>query len=268
MLSTEPVRAAFVTRSWFRTTFVLPCPLDLQEELVASGPGSDTGYRSIARRIECEIDDGTPNQKLASERALAERFDCQRGTVRRALQLLESRGLIYRRDRSGWYTTPASLDYILTGSPPLAELTAQLGRELRTEVLTTVEPPGHQPPDGMVFAVRRRRRLDGWPIVAEDIHVKADLGSRIESCDMRLSTKSILASVGIEITFEQATLEVLAAPDWVGEVLGLGVVGSVLRVIRQRYVGDRLVQSDTEWWRSRAVRLHVGITGGEVRTSE
>lgn len=226
---------------------------------------SETGYRAIAERIESELTPGSPNDKLASERALAERFACQRATVRRALQLLESRGLIYRHQRSGWYNTPAGLDYVLTGSPPLAELTAQRGRELRTEVLTKVAPQGHNPPNAMMFVARRRRHLDGWPIVVEDIHLQSDLASRIEDSDLRLSTKSILASVGIDVSFEQATLEVVAAPQWVGDALRLRLGGSVLKITRQRFDGDRMIQCDTEWWRSEAVRLHVVVAGDQVR---
>ncbi|MCP3977142.1 MAG: GntR family transcriptional regulator [bacterium] len=223
-------------------------------------------YLAIAEEIERELAQSNAPDGLASERDLAERFKCQRGTVRRALQLLESRGSIYRRGRSGWYRSPARLDYVLTGAPPLAELTAQMGRELKTEVITNTAPPGHRPPDGMVFVARRLRRLDGWPIVVEDIHLRPDLVKRIEHADLRHSTKAILAAVDIEITFEQATLEVVAAPQWVIEGLGLRVGGSLLEITRQRFIGDDLVQSDIEWWRSQALRLHVAITGDSVRS--
>lgn len=224
---------------------------------------SATRYLAIVDDIETEIGRGQPNDKLGSERALAERFSCQRGTVRRALQVLESRGLIYRRDRSGWYQTPARLDYILTGSPPLEELTAHLGRELRTEVLTSTIPVGHRPPPDMVFVARRLRRLDGWPIVVEDIHLLSDLAGRIKESDLRQSTKAILSSVEIDVSFEQAALEVVAAPRWVSDALGLRIGGSVLEITRQRFSGDHMIQCDTEWWRSESVRLHVTIQGEE-----
>lgn len=232
---------------------------------MAERGSSETGYRAIARRIEGEVGVGPSDTKLASERSLAERFACQRGTVRRALTLLESRGVIYRRARSGWYSTPASLDYVLTGSTPLAELTAQMGRDLQTELLATTQPKNHHSPDSMVFVARRRRRLDGWPIVVEDLHLRPELSDRIKHCDLQLSTKTILASVGIDVSFEQAILDVVAAPSWVRDALGLRVGGSVLRIARQRFTGDQLIQSDTEWWRSKAVRLHVAIGGNDVR---
>ena len=230
-------------------------------------PRPATRYLAIAEEIEGRLAVQGSTDKLESERELAGRYDCQRGTVRRALHLLESRGLIYRRERSGWYRSPARLDYVLTGAPPLAELTAQLGRQLTTEVLPADHADHGETSPGMAFVVRRRRRLDGWPIVVEDIHLRSDLVTRIEGSDLAQSTTAILAAVGIEITFEQASLEVVAAPKWVIEALGLRVGGSLLKITRQRFLGDDLIQNDTEWWRSQAVRLHVAITGDSTRTA-
>ena len=229
--------------------------------------GRSARYVTIAEEIERGLAQPGASNELESERTLADQFECQRGTVRRALHLLESRGLIYRRERSGWYRSPARLDYVLTGAPPLAELTAQIGRELTTEVLPSGGSDRPETSRGMTFVVRRRRRLDGWPIVVEDIHLRSDLVERIEGTDLAQSTTAILAAVGIEVTFEQASLEVVAAPKWVIEALGLRVGGSLLKITRQRFMGDDLIQNDTEWWRSQAVRLHVAITGDSNRTA-
>jgi len=52
----------------------------------------------ITRWIEQQIRDCNykPDEKLPSENDLAQRFDVSRVTIRRALQSLESNGLIYR----------------------------------------------------------------------------------------------------------------------------------------------------------------------------
>ena len=125
-------------------------------------PRRSTRYLTIAAEIERTLSlHGAPD-RLESERALATKFACQRGTVRRALQLLESRGLIYRRQRSGWYRSPARLDYVLTGAPPLADLAAGMGRDLATEVLTSIAPEAHKAEPGMAFrreAKTKARRL-------------------------------------------------------------------------------------------------------------
>ena len=230
-------------------------------------PRRSTRYLTIAAEIERTLSRPGSPDRLESERALATQFACQRGTVRRALQLLESRGLIYRRQRSGWYRSPARLDYVLTGAPPLADLAAEMGRDLATEVLTSIAPDAHETELGMAFVVRRRRRLDGWPIVVEDIHLRSDLVTRIEGANLAQSTTALLAAVGIEVTFEQASLEVVTAPGWVVDALGLRVGGSLLKITRQRFLGDNLIQDDVEWWRSEAVRLHVAITGDSRRTA-
>ena len=50
----------------------------------------------------------TPNDKFLSESELCDKFRCSRQTVRRALEVLEQRGLITRIQGSGTYVSPAS----------------------------------------------------------------------------------------------------------------------------------------------------------------
>ncbi|CAM3904607.1 Putative transcriptional regulator of 2-aminoethylphosphonate degradation operons [Vibrio aerogenes CECT 7868] len=68
-------------------------------------------YIKIKETIEEQILQGTlsAGQKLPSERQLAESFHTTRVTLREALSLLESDGLIYREDRRGWFISPPRL---------------------------------------------------------------------------------------------------------------------------------------------------------------
>src|SRR5436190_7888280 len=60
------------------------------------GMSSKPLYRQVADAIRTEIADGTypPGSKLPSERALCERFDAARNTVRMGLNVLITEGLI------------------------------------------------------------------------------------------------------------------------------------------------------------------------------
>jgi DNA-binding GntR family transcriptional regulator len=49
--------------------------------------------------------------RLPSERKLQSDSVAARGTVRETLFQLEAKGLIYRRDRSGWYVSPPAVTY-------------------------------------------------------------------------------------------------------------------------------------------------------------
>ena len=55
----------------------------------------------IAARIAAG--DLKPGDKLPSERRLQDEVGVARGTIRAGLFQLEAEGVIYRRDRSGWY---------------------------------------------------------------------------------------------------------------------------------------------------------------------
>lgn len=64
----------------------------------------------------------TPGQKLPTERELAERFDVSRPSVREAIQKLEAKGLVSRRQGGGTYVC----DNLLTGlTDPLFALIAR-----------------------------------------------------------------------------------------------------------------------------------------------
>ncbi|MEI5604284.1 GntR family transcriptional regulator, partial [Streptomyces brasiliscabiei] len=51
--------------------------------------------------------------RLPSERSLAEKFGVQRGTVRSALQILVDKGLIFSKERSGYFVAPRRIDFNL-----------------------------------------------------------------------------------------------------------------------------------------------------------
>ncbi len=73
-------------------------------------------YVKINQVIAEQIEQGMlePGQKLPSERKLAESFDTTRVTLREALSLLETEGLIYREDRRGWFISYPRLRLDLT----------------------------------------------------------------------------------------------------------------------------------------------------------
>lgn len=227
---------------------------------MSTGP-EPVRYLAIAERIAGELRELGPGRRVGSERSLAERFGCQRTTARRALHHLETAGLIYRRGRSGWYRTPERLDYDLLGAVPLADLVAEQGRELRTEVVGVGDVPPRPVGDGFSFLVRRRRVLDGRVIVAEDLHVADGLVEAMAAHDLTGSTGSILARLGVRVTREDVVVVPTAAElDWVTAALGVRHGTPALEVTRRRWSGPRAVQEDVEWWRADAVRLRVSVT--------
>lgn len=65
-------------------------------------------YRRVADDLRNEMDRGAFEAGvLPTEAALCERFGTSRSTIRKALQLLRSEGLVVSRQGSGWITTPS-----------------------------------------------------------------------------------------------------------------------------------------------------------------
>lgn len=62
----------------------------------------------IEQRLELLIMEGTlrPGEKLLPERELAKKFEVSRPSVREAIQRLEARGLLYRRQGGGTFVQP------------------------------------------------------------------------------------------------------------------------------------------------------------------
>ena len=78
---------------------------------------------SVIRRIEAALLDGSfpANSRLPSERAMAERYDVSRNTIREAIQRLTARGLVSSRHGVGVFVT----DQLRTGSStPWGQLVA------------------------------------------------------------------------------------------------------------------------------------------------
>ena len=72
-----------------------------------AGGGDRFVYAGIAGAIRKKIEDGEYplGSRLPSERVLAEKFYVNRMTIRRALAVLESQGMIKRRHGSGTYAS-------------------------------------------------------------------------------------------------------------------------------------------------------------------
>lgn len=94
-------------------------------------------YRRIALAMQGEIESGMrAGDQLASEHELARRFDVNRHTVRRAIDLLAEAGLLVRRQGTGTFVTEAPIDYSIGGRTRFSENLEAAGRRPFNRVLT------------------------------------------------------------------------------------------------------------------------------------
>ncbi|WP_231878864.1 GntR family transcriptional regulator, partial [Oleiphilus sp. HI0125] len=76
--------------------------------------------------------------KLPSERELSEQHSTTRVTIREALKLLETEGLIYRENRRGWFISPPKLRYdpSVHGRVSFVDYARQQGFQPSTQLLS------------------------------------------------------------------------------------------------------------------------------------
>lgn len=106
-------------------------PIEAEPRARRAGSGSETPrlYQQLAADLEDMIRRGVvrPGERLPSVRFLGRSRGVSLSTVFQALHLLEARGLVRSRERSGWFVTAASLD-----RPPQPEATSRPPAEART----------------------------------------------------------------------------------------------------------------------------------------
>ncbi|HSK99583.1 MAG TPA: GntR family transcriptional regulator [Rubrobacteraceae bacterium] len=143
-------------------------------------------YRGVARELAGLIRGGDllPGSRVPSERELAGEYGISRMTARAALNLLEQRGLIERRDRSGTFVASPKIALDLSavaglsarllrqGITPGAEVverrTAAAG-DLEGAVAEALDIAGEEP----LHVVVRRRTGNGEPLALEESYFPA-----------------------------------------------------------------------------------------------
>jgi DNA-binding GntR family transcriptional regulator len=209
--------------------------------------------------------------KLPSERELQAASGAARGTVREALFQLEAEGVIYRRDRSGWYLCPPPIVYDPTQWAGFMAYVSDQGRTPSTDTLSAERLPaspmvaqalGFAPEeDRGVYALRRRRAVDGRAVLVEDIHVDAQIAPDLLTFSLNDSLTRILREAyGVSIVRTRVDMQPCALSRIDAAALAAKPGAPGLLIVRTSFDAlGRAVEYDREVWRHDAVRLHVDI---------
>ena len=237
----------------------------------ASASKSEGLYLGLRDEIAGRISTGAlrPGDKLPSERDLQGELGVARGTIRESLFQLEAEGLIYRRDRSGWYVSPPPVVYDPTRWEGFLSYVEAQGRRPRTETISTetiaadpllAEVFG-RPLGAPLYLIRRRRYVDDRAVLVERIFVDAALAPDLLRHSLDQSLTGILrGGYGLSVARNQVRMQPCALTGEHAEALRVksGLPG--LAVQRTSYDAQgRVVEFDQEYWRHDAVRISVDI---------
>ena len=232
-------------------------------------------YLTLRDQIAEDIQSGAlaAGAKLPSERHLQAGTGIARGTIREALFQLEAEGLIYRRDRSGWYVSPPPITYDPTRCSGFMSYVSEQGREPATETLSTETLPVpsataevfDSAPDLELYVIHRRRQIDGRPVLVERITVDPTLAPDLLAHDLNGSLTSILRRhYGVTVVRNRVDMQPCALVREPAEALGVKSGTPGLLIVRTSFdARGRVVEYDQEYWRADAIRIHLdlGVTG-------
>ena len=236
-----------------------------------AGAAEGPQYLALRDRIALGIEMGKlpPGGKLPSERQLQTDTGTARGTIREALFQLEAEGLIYRRDRSGWYVSPPAITYDPTRWTGFMTYVAEQGRMPATETLAKEMVPAASAvadifrvaPGTPLYVISRRRSIDQRAVLVERITVDPSLAPNLFDHGLDESLTQVLKShYDLAVVRNRVDMRPCALVRSAADALGVKPGTPGLLVVRTSFDAlGRVVEYDQEYWRHDAICVHVDL---------
>lgn len=221
--------------------------------------GNRPRFLQIVDEVRARIAKGELNEHAAlpSERSLAERFDVSRMTARRALEALESEGLIYSEDRRGRFVSPPRLHYNVSEMVSFVADAQSKGSDLEIDVIKagTTKADARlagllkQPVGTLVHEYTRLFRQDGHAIFIETECVLADRFPDFLDNDLQQSTTRLIeAQYGTQSSTGDIIIRMRGVCD--DEAALLNITASHVAIELEQVIRD---QADTPFCFGRQV---------------
>lgn len=242
------------------------------------------GAELVRRRILDELRDGTlkPGERLGSERALAERFDVSRSTLRLALDALERSGTVRRVPGrgGGTFVHQSKIERDLSTIASLPEYLRRAGYVAGTRVIAASIRPADEmvasqleiEAGAPVYDLLRVRLASGEPISLEHALLPADTFPSLLEQPLGGSLMDVLKQqYGLKVSGAIEQIEVVRAGRDEARLLGVEVGAPLLSVDRvARGEDDKPYEFSVDLFRSDRTRIVTRSTGSarEVSHSE
>ena len=179
-------------------------------------------YLRIYRDLKTQIAEGVyaPNERLPTQRELAQRHGVTVMTVRHALQLLEQEELVVMRHGLGTFVAPQRIRYALGNLRSFAQEMTDQGLEPRTRVLRCELAEPHPrvvellrlEPGEPVLSIERLRFVGDEPVAYQHSQLQPWLAEHLADVDLtEVSIYTYLQSeLGIELARAQERIHAIA----------------------------------------------------------
>jgi GntR family transcriptional regulator len=188
-------------------------------------------YIQIAESLLDRIESGqlAPGDRLPSERELSQMLGVNRMTLRRALQLVATQGLLVRRQGDGTYVAEPKVERQAAQLVPFTRGMARRGLQPGAQVISQELRPVEAAVAGdlglvvgaPVYYIRRLRFLNQEPVMLERLTLPAERFPEMERFDLsRRSIYEILEKeYGAVVVRARQSLEPVAATEYEAELL-------------------------------------------------
>jgi GntR family transcriptional regulator len=238
-------------------------------------PAAKHSAEALRRVLLADMRDGTlqPGQRLGSERALAERYDVSRTTLRLALDALERAGAISRvRGRGGGtFVREAKIERHLAMMAGLPEYLRRQGYLAGSRVISaSLRAADETAALGLdiqtgapVYELLRVRLANGEPISLEHAQLPADYIPGLLEQPLGGSVMEVLRNeYGIEPARAVERIEIALASRDEADLLGVAAGAPLLSVERTTWsTAGRAFEFSTDLFRGDRTRIVTETTG-------
>ncbi len=238
-------------------------------------------HEQISEWIRERIDGGVylPNDRLLSENQICEQFGVSRITVRRALQTLETEGMIYRRQGLGAFVADNRVSQGMIRLTSFVEDMEQAGLKPRSLIVNydqvicpaSIAERLDVEPGRKVVMLERLRLGDGEPIAFDRTWLPAFYGQLLEGYDLTNDTiyRILEEEFEIEVIRGHYRLDAVNADEFLSEQLHV-LQGRALFLIERTSmtVHDKPVYFQRRYYRTDRVSYELELARDTTQQGE
>ncbi len=209
-------------------------------------------YIQIAERLIAQIESGglSPGEQLPPERALSEEIGVNRMTLRRALQVLESQGLIVRKHGVGTFIAEPKIDRQMQIVFRFTSGIQNRGLTPGTEIISIEQILAAPvlakdlglPASSPVYSILRLRSINREPVMLESYKIPVQRFPGLDRYDLEKRSIYEIMEIefGVPITRARQSFEPVIATEFEANLLMINIGEALMLEKRLSYDGNNL----------------------------